>query len=177
MKLAVKILEKGALVARVGLSMAGFLLKETSQVLVVIGKEFFSSVHCIASEWELKAAKKARWEKTKGVYRSLLIFPDAFEKVENALKQPFTVHRFSVKSDPTNCQIIAGCNWSEDIPGFPHSFHQLDLILDFVADPNGTSVHFEWLINDFPRSLFSKQYIRTMNSWIEGALEVEATDE
>lgn len=177
MKWPLKSLEARGNVLAFGTRLTGFLAHELGQVFSVILQEFFSSAHTIASEWDQTAAKKARWSKKQGVYRTTLIFPEAFEGVERAINQPFSVHRFRVSANPSQCQMLASCGWHEEVPGFAFTTHQLDLILDFEAQPNGTDVRFEWLVNDFPKSMFADQYIRTINSWIESALGVDSEDE
>jgi hypothetical protein len=154
------------------LGIARTVVTEAGKAAFVVGKEIVLSLETIAQNIESNAANKERWQRLEGSYYSSLLFPEAFENVDAVLRHPIGSHRFSVISDQSSLQVSANTNWTEDLPGFPHSYHQLDLQLEFFVNrAGGTDVRWSWLVTDFPKGLYASQIIRIANSWIEAALE------
>lgn len=168
---------KASNLGKKALAVSKTVVTEAGKAVFVVGKEIVSSLETIAQSIETNAANKERWQRLEGSHHSELVFPEAFENVEGVLRHPIGSHRFSVVTDPNTLKVSANTSWSEDLPGFPHSYHQLDLQLEFEINPaGGTDVKWNWLVTDFPKGLYASQIIRITNSWIEAALDCAPKD-
>lgn len=145
--------------------------KEIAKEAVVVGKGLGQEIDKGMQKLESEQQKKAKWELRQGTWESKKIFPQAFDDVQTQLRYPIGDRRMNVHAEPTNCRITADCSWNEDIGGFPNSFHQVNLQMDFVPAADGTTVRYAWVVTDFPKGLYTNQIIRIVNMWMQELLE------
>ena len=103
---------------------------------------------------------------------------DAFESVEFALRQSIEGRDLSVKVFAAENKIVATTIWNENISGFPPSYHQLDVCVQFVpAAGASTKAKVKWTALDFPRGHFTNQVVRRVNMRISMVLKAELQGE
>jgi hypothetical protein len=99
---------------------------------------------------------------------------DAFESVEFALRQPIEGRNLQVWIFPAENKIVATTIWNENIGGFPPSYHQLDVSVQFFAsDKSSTKARIKWTALDFPRGHFTSQVVRRVNMRMAMVLKAE----
>lgn len=162
-----KALEVGKVVGKYGAE-AG---KEIAKEAVVVGKALGQELGKSVQKFEEDQQKKAKWSLRQGSWQSKKILPQAFEDVQTQLRYPIGANRMNVHADSTIGRITAECSWNEDIGGFPNSYHQVNLQMDFTAGSDGTSVTYAWVVTDFPKGLHTNQIIRIVNMWMQEILE------
>ncbi|HEY9760031.1 MAG TPA: hypothetical protein V6C97_33050 [Oculatellaceae cyanobacterium] len=103
---------------------------------------------------------------------------DAFESVEFALRQPIEGRNLTIRVFPAENRIVATTIWNENIKGFPPSYHQLDVSVQFIAaGESATKAKVKWTALDFPRGHFTNQVVRRVNTRIAMVLKAELRPE